>query len=100
MQPFEALGKGTGRKDEITMINKKGENVHVETLPNIICKGNVNDPITWSPTAPIEEWIVTSNATNGAEFESVVERAEALIEKMDRIIEKLDEVIKAMEVRE
>lgn len=40
------------------------------------------------------------NATNGAEFESVVERAEALIEKMDRIIEKLDEVIKAMEVHE
>lgn len=38
--------------------------------------------------------------TNGAEFENVVERAEALIEKMDRIIEKLDEVIKAMEVRE
>lgn len=22
VQPFEALGKGTGRKDEITMINK------------------------------------------------------------------------------
>jgi exonuclease VII small subunit len=40
------------------------------------------------------------NAVNGAEFESVVERAETLIEKMDRIIEKLDEVIKAMEVRE
>lgn len=40
------------------------------------------------------------NATGDAEFESVVERAEALIEKMDRIIEKLDEVIKAMEVRE
>jgi exonuclease VII small subunit len=40
------------------------------------------------------------SATNGAEFEPVVERAEALIEKMDRIIEKLDEVIKAMEVRE
>ena len=63
---FEALGKGTGRKDEITMINKKDE----------------------------------QNATNGADFESVVERAEALIEKMDRIIEKLDEVIKAMEVHE
>lgn len=64
-QPFEALGKGTGRKDEITMINKDEQ-----------------------------------RATNGAEFETVVERAEALIEKMDRIIEKLDEVIKAMEVHE
>lgn len=64
-QTFKALSKGTGRKDEITMINKDEQ-----------------------------------NATNGADFESVVERAEALIEKMDRIIEKLDEVIKAMEVRE
>lgn len=76
------------------------ENVHVVTLPNKFCEGNVNGPITWSPTTPIKEQIAISSAINDERFDSLVERAESLIEKADRIIEKLDEVIKAMEVHE